>query len=192
MAGFVGVEVVVVDHHDSYTQNLVHLIGGLVGRFPTVLQHDEVSVDELAGYSHIILSAGPGHPSNPADFAVGEQVLRAARIPVFGVCLGMQGIVTAYGGRVARHAPAHGEVSEVIHDRQGVFTRIPSPLKAVRYHSLVAVEWPACLEVSARSSDGTVMAVRHRSLPQEGVQFHPESVLSEHGVRLMENFLTMS
>jgi anthranilate synthase component 2 len=183
------VDVVVVDHHDSYTWNLVHLVAAVTGVLPDVVQHDEVSVADLAAYSHVMLSPGPGRPDSPADFAVGREVLLDGRRPVLGVCLGMQGLVTAYGGRVDRVAPAHGEVATVTHDGRGVFTGLPSPLAAVRYHSLAAVAVPPALEVTARSEDGVVMGVRHRTLPLEGVQFHPESVLSEHGVALLANFL---
>lgn len=186
------VDVVVVDHHDSYTWNLVHLIAGVTGVLPTVVEHDEVAAADVLTHSHVVLSPGPGHPAEPADFAVGNAVLRAATRPVLGVCLGMQGLVTAYGGRVDRAEPAHGEVATVSHDGAGVFAGVPSPLTAVRYHSLAAVAVPDCLEVTARAEDGTVMGVRHRDLPLEGVQFHPESVLSEHGARLVANFLGKS
>jgi len=183
------IDVVVVDHHDSYTWNLVHLVAAVTGVLPDVVQHDEVSLADLAAYSHVVLSPGPGRPDSPADFAVGREVLLAAAGPVLGVCLGMQGLVTAYGGRVDRVAPAHGEVATVTHDGRGVFSGLPSPLAAVRYHSLAAISVPPALEVTARSEDGVVMGVRHRTLPLEGVQFHPESVLSEHGVALVANFL---
>ncbi|HEY0890858.1 MAG TPA: aminodeoxychorismate/anthranilate synthase component II [Nocardioides sp.] len=185
-------DVVVVDHHDSYTQNLVHLIAGVTGVLPTVVEHDEVTADEVLSHAFVVLSPGPGHPADAADFAVGTDVLRAATRPVLGVCLGMQGLVTAYGGRVDRVEPAHGEVATVRHDGAGVFTGVPSPLRAVRYHSLAALSVPDCLEVTARAEDGTVMGVRHRSLPLEGVQFHPESILSEHGTRLVGNFLGLA
>ena len=185
-------DVVVVDHHDSYTQNLVHLIAGVTGVVPAVAEHDEVTADEVLSHAFVVLSPGPGHPADAADFAVGTDVLRAATRPVLGVCLGMQGLVTAYGGRVDRVEPAHGEVATVRHDGAGVFTGVPSPLRAVRYHSLAALSVPDCLEVTARAEDGTVMGVRHRSLPLEGVQFHPESILSEHGARLVGNFLGLA
>lgn len=181
--------VVVIDHHDSYTWNLVHLLASVTGELPAVVQHDEVSADDLAAYSHVVLSPGPGRPDSATDFAVGREVLRRADRPVLGVCLGMQGLVTAYGGTVDRVAPAHGEVATISHDGQGVFAGLPTPLAAVRYHSLAAIEVPAELEVTARSEDGVVMGVRHRRLPLEGVQFHPESVLSEHGAGLVANFL---
>jgi anthranilate synthase/aminodeoxychorismate synthase-like glutamine amidotransferase len=180
---------VVVDHHDSYTWNLVHLVAGVTGELPAVVQHDEVVYADLAAYTHVVLSPGPGHPDVVADFSVGREVLRAADRPVLGVCLGMQGLVTAYGGRVDRVPPSHGEVDSVTHDGRGVFAGVPSPVQAVRYHSLAAVEVPDCLEVTARAGDGTVMGVRHLTLPLEGVQFHPESVLSEHGAAMVANFL---
>ena len=181
--------VVVVDHYDSYTWNLVHLIAQVAGVVPAVVEHDRVSLPELAGFSHVVLSPGPGHPDEPADFGIGREVLLAARTPVLGVCLGMQGLVSAYGGRVAVVEPAHGEVDWVTHNGTRLFEGVPSPFEVVRYHSLAAVEVPDVLRVTARSSDGTVMGVEHRSLPLTGVQFHPESVLSTHGARLVENFL---
>lgn len=183
-----GVRVVVVDHHDSYTWNLVHLVAAVTGSLPAVVQHDEVSVEEVLAFSHVVLSPGPGHPDEPEDFAVGREVLRRATRPVLGVCLGLQGLVTTYGGTVGRVAPAHGEVVAISHDGRGVFAGLPQGFAAVRYHSLAALAVPDCLEVSAWS-DGVVMGVRHRTLPLEGVQFHPESVLSEHGARLVASFL---
>ncbi len=136
--------------------------------------------------------ARPGHADEPADFAVGREVLLAGTVPVLGVCLGMQGLVTAYGGVVDRVAPAHGDLTSVTHDGRGVFAGVPQDFKAVRYHSLAALSVPAELVVTAHGDDGTVMGVRHRSLPLEGVQFHPESVLSEHGALLVANFLGVS
>ncbi|WP_109506764.1 anthranilate synthase component II [Nocardioides speluncae] len=187
-------DVVVVDHHDSYTWNLVHLIASVTGRLPVVVQHDETSADHLLGFSHVVLSPGPGHPADPADFSVGNDVLKAATVPVFGVCLGMQGLVTAYGGTVDRDLPAHGELALVDHDGRGVFQGLPQAFRAVRYHSLRAVRLPEGLEVTATTpgdgdQDPVVMGVRHTSLPLEGVQFHPESILSEYGAQLVANFL---
>src|SRR3990170_225927 len=109
-------DVVVVDHHDSYTWNLVHLVAGVTGTLPRVVQHDEVSPEQVLRHSHVVLSPGPGHPADTADFAVGREVLLAGSRPVLGVCLGMQGMVTTYGGTVTREVPAHGEVSLVDHD----------------------------------------------------------------------------
>ena len=182
-------DVIVVDHHDSYTWNLVHLVAGVTGVLPRVVQHDEVTADDVLRHSHVVLSPGPGHPASPADFSVGNAVLLAGTRPVLGVCLGMQGLVTAYGGTVERLAPAHGEVASVRHDGAGVFAGLPQDFDAVRYHSLGAVLLPPSLVATAWSEDGVVMGVRHRDLPLEGVQFHPESVLSSCGAELVENFL---
>jgi anthranilate synthase component II len=181
--------VVVVDHYDSYTWNLVHLVAGVTGTLPEVVEHDQVSVEELTAFSHVVLSPGPGSPDDHRDFGVGREVLLAAATPVLGVCLGMQGLVSAYGGRVAVVEPAHGEVARVSHDGTGLFEGVPSPFQAVRYHSLAAVELPDVLRVTASTDDGVVMGVVHRALPLSGVQFHPESVLSEHGAELLRNFL---
>ena len=133
-------DVVVVDHHDSYTWNLVHLVASVTGVLPTVVQHDEVSAEDVLRHSHVVLSPGPGTPDDPADFAVGREVLLAATRPVFGVCLGMQGLVTAYGGTVSRVPPAHGVVARISHDGAGVFEGLPQLFAAVRYHSLAAVD----------------------------------------------------
>ena len=181
--------VVVVDHYDSYTWNLVHLVASVTGELPTVVEHDQVTVAALAGFTHVVLSPGPGDPAVPADFGVGREVLLRAATPVLGVCLGMQGLVTTYGGEVAAVEPAHGEVASVTHDGTGLFEGIPSPFEVVRYHSLAAVSVPDSLRVTARSEDGVVQAVAHRDLPLRGVQFHPESVLTHHGKRLVENFV---
>jgi anthranilate synthase component 2 len=183
--------VVVVDHHDSYTWNLVHLVASVTGVLPAVVQHDEVSPEEVLRHSHIVLSPGPGTPEDPADFAVGREVLLAGSRPVLGVCLGMQGLVTAYGGTVGRVTPAHGLVARIHHDGAGVFRGLPQGFAAVRYHSLAALDLPASL-VATASDAGVVMGVRHVDLPLEGVQFHPESVLSEHGAALLRNFLGKS
>jgi anthranilate synthase/aminodeoxychorismate synthase-like glutamine amidotransferase len=187
-------DVVVVDHHDSYTWNLVHLVAAVTGRLPTVVQHDEVDPDDVLAHSHVLLSPGPGHPDDPADFAVGREVLRRATRPVLGVCLGFQGLVTTYGGTVDPVRPAHGDVAEVEHDGRGVFNGLPQHFKAVRYHSLAALEVPDTLEITATTGgpDGpVVMGVRHRTLLLEGVQFHPESILSEHGLAMITNFLEL-
>jgi anthranilate synthase/aminodeoxychorismate synthase-like glutamine amidotransferase len=184
-------DVVVVDHYDSYTWNLVHLVADVTGRLPRVVEHDRVGAEEVLRHSHIVLSPGPGHPADPRDFAVGRDVLLAGIRPVLGVCLGMQGLVTTYGGTVGRVEPAHGEVAEVVHDARGVFAGLPQRFRAVRYHSLAATDLPPALEPTAWADDeaGIVMGVRHRTLPLEGVQFHPESILSEHGTRLVRTFL---
>ncbi len=192
-------DVVVVDHHDSYTQNLVQLFFEVTGLVPRVLQHDEGVVEELVeeilGHSHVVLSPGPGHPAAAADFAVGGSVLRAAGaagVPVLGVCLGLQGLVTTYGGTVGRVPPGHGVLACVRHDGGGLFAGVPDGFDAVRYHSLAALVVPDCLRVTATDEHtGLVMAVAHRELAQVGVQFHPESILSRHGAALVANFVGM-
>ncbi|MEJ7832833.1 MAG: aminodeoxychorismate/anthranilate synthase component II [Nocardioides sp.] len=181
---------VLVDHHDSYTWNLAHLIALVTGVLPRVVQHDEVAAAEVLEHAYVVLSPGPGHPSNPADFSVGREVLLAGSRPVLGVCLGMQGLVTAYGGRVEQVPPGHGVLARVAHDGKELFAGVPNPFEAVRYHSLAAVELPASLRWTALDeASGLTMAVAHRDLPLVGVQFHPESILSEHGALLVANFL---
>jgi len=186
-------DVVVVDHHDSYTQNLVHLIAGVTGVLPTVVQHDECEPDDVLRHEYVVLSPGPGHPEEERDFSIGREVLLDGSRPVLGVCLGMQGMVTAYGGVVDRAVPAHGRVARIIHDGKGLFHGVPQEFAAVRYHSLAAVTLPAVLRATAScvGADGTavVMGIRHQDLPQEGVQFHPESILTQYGALMLANFL---
>jgi anthranilate synthase/aminodeoxychorismate synthase-like glutamine amidotransferase len=184
--------VVVIDHYDSYTWNLVHLIASVTGVLPDVVEHDAVALADLAAYSHVVLSPGPGTPDDPADFAIGREVLLAGDRPVLGVCLGMQGLVTAYGGVVERVEPAHGELATVAHDGTGLFAGVPDRFAAVRYHSLAAVTLPPVLRRTAVDEvSGVTMAVAHESLPLVGVQFHPESILSEHGAAIVANFLDL-
>jgi anthranilate synthase component 2 len=185
----VKLQVLVVDHYDSYTWNLVHLVASVTGELPDVVEHDAAgAIDRAAAATHVVLSPGPGHPLEAADFALGSEVFELD-VPVLGVCLGMQALVTSYGGTVDRVAPAHGEVASVTHEGVGVLRGIPSPFDAVRYHSLAATSVPDELEVMARA-DGVVMAVRHKDLPHQGVQFHPESILSRHGAEVVGNFLS--
>lgn len=186
--------VLVVDHHDSYTWNLVHLIASVTGTLPDVVEHDEATIAAIDGYTHVVLSPGPGHPAVVADFDLGRAVLLESPVPVLGVCLGMQGLVTAYGGSVERARPAHGEVAVIEHGGSGVLAGIPDRFKAVRYHSLAVSELPDVLRAVAWTADGEriVMAVEHRDRALWGVQFHPESVLTEHGARIVANFLAQS
>jgi anthranilate synthase component 2 len=179
--------------HDSYTWNLVHLVASVTGVLPTVVQHDEVDPDQVLRHSHVVLSPGPGTPASAVDFSVGREVLLAGSRPVLGVCLGMQGLVTTYGGTVDRVLPAHGVVERIRHDGAGVFEGLPQLFAAVRYHSLAALDLPDELVVTASDAGGdVVMGVRHVALPQEGVQFHPESILSEHGAAMVANFLGLA
>ena len=183
-------DVVVVDHHDSYTGNLAHLIASVTGGLPRIVEHDECTAAEVLAHDFVVLSPGPGHPADPHDFAVGREVLRAGEKPVLGVCLGMQGIVTAFGGRVGRVEPGHGIEATVHHGGSGLFAGVPDGFRAIRYHSLAALELPDDVVTTATDArTGLVMAVAHRELPIAGVQFHPESILTEHGADVVRNFL---
>ena len=183
--------VLVIDNYDSFTYNLVQYLGEL-GAELEVVRNDHASVDDLLirGYDRVIVSPGPCTP-NEAGISV-EAVLRfpEAGVPILGVCLGHQALVQAHGGRVIRHQPVHGKTTTIEHDGQTIFRGLDSPLQVGRYHSLVVdPELPSVLEQSAHG-DGVVMAVRHRELPAEGVQFHPESILTEQGRELLGNFLS--
>ena len=175
--------ILVVDNYDSFTYNLVHLLEELGGDV-IVRRNDATGLEELRP-SRLVLSPGPGRP--PARVV---ELVRATRVPTLGVCLGHQAIVAAFGGEIgSAQRLVHGKASEVEHDGRGVFAGLPESFEAGRYHSLAARSVPDCLEVSARG-DGEVMAVRHRELPIDGVQFHPESVLTPDGRAIVENFLT--
>jgi anthranilate synthase/aminodeoxychorismate synthase-like glutamine amidotransferase len=184
------VRVLVLDNYDSFTYNLVQYLGEL-GAELEVVRNDHATVDELLvrGYDRVIVSPGPCTP-NEAGISL-EAVTRfpQAKIPTLGVCLGHQALVQAWGGRVVQHQPVHGKTTTIEHDGKTIFRGLRDPLEVGRYHSLVAdPDLPATLELSA-SAAGVVMAVRHRELPAEGVQFHPESVLTEQGRELLGNFL---
>jgi anthranilate synthase/aminodeoxychorismate synthase-like glutamine amidotransferase len=182
--------VLVIDNYDSFAYNLVQYLGEL-GSEVEVVRNDRAEVGELLERAHDRLVVSPG-PGTPADAGISVAAVRAfaeAGTPVLGVCLGHQAIVEAFGGRVVQGEPIHGKDAEVDHDGKTVYTGLPSPLVAGRYHSLVAdPDLPEELELSARL-DGVVMGARHRELPAEGVQFHPESVLTPQGKHLLANFL---
>ena len=185
----------VIDNYDSFTYNLVQYLGEL-GADMKVIRNDEASVDEIESEMRpekILISPGPGTPD---DAGVSLEVIDrfAEKIPILGVCLGHQAIGQHFGGKVIRAPePVHGKPVQVSHDGRTIFEGIDGNFKAGRYHSLVVEResLPECLEISAESPDGLVMAMRHRSLPLEGVQFHPESILTEHGKKLLGNFLGM-
>jgi para-aminobenzoate synthetase len=181
-----------IDNHDSNTFNLFHLLAVVEGREPVVVRNDEIEWRALdAGrFSRCVISAGPGRPDRARDFGLSRSALAQADLPVLGVCLGHQGLVLAHGGEVgAAPRPMHGRRSRIFHQGSELFLGIPQGFLAVRYHSLSVREpLPAALEVLARTASGTVMAVRHREHPHWGVQFHPESVQTEWGARLLENF----
>ena len=185
--------ILLIDNYDSFTFNLAQYLGEL-GAPPVVKRNDEITVDEVESMrpDRIVISPGPGRPE---DAGISVAVIRrlGARVPVLGVCLGHQGIGIAFGGNVVRAAALmHGKTSTVHHDGAGVFRNVTQPFAAGRYHSLVVAQpLPPELELAAHTDDGTVMGVRHRSYPIHGVQFHPESVLTNEGRTLLRNFLEM-
>jgi len=184
--------ILLLDNYDSFVYNLARYVREL-GESPVVLRHDAVTVDEVAAMapSHIIISPGP---CSPTEAGISTEVVRrlGSAIPILGVCLGHQCIGAAYGGEIVRAGqPMHGKTSLIHHRGSGIFRGLPTPFRATRYHSLVIspASVPAELEVLAASEDGEIMAVQHRRDPVYGLQFHPESVLTEHGYRLVDHFL---
>jgi anthranilate synthase/aminodeoxychorismate synthase-like glutamine amidotransferase len=187
----VAVSVLVVDNYDSFTYNLVQLLGEL-GAELDVVRNDRATVDELLERRPERVVVSPG-PCTPDEAGVSLEVVRRfpeAGVPLLGVCLGHQSLAQAFGGRVIRHVPVHGKATTVDHDGRTLFTGMRQGLTVGRYHSLVVEResLPDAFEVSAEGG-GVVMAIRHRELPAEGVQFHPESVLTPEGIRILENFL---
>jgi para-aminobenzoate synthetase component 2 len=183
--------ILLVDNYDSFTYNLAHLFGEL-GAEVVVRRNDAIDAESAArlGATHLVISPGPGRP---ADAGATPELVRnlAPRIPTLGVCLGHQAIVEGFGGEIAAARElVHGKACTVKHDGRGLFTGLPTELEAGRYHSLAAETVPDELEVSATADDGEVMAVRHRQLPIDGIQFHPESVLTPLGLEIARNFLT--
>lgn len=191
----VDVMLLVIDNYDSFTYNLVQYLGEL-GAEMKIVRNDEVTADQIESEikpQRILISPGPGTPDD-AGISLGVIERFAGRVPILGVCLGHQAIGQFYGGSVIRGPkPVHGKPVEILHDGKTVFENIPNNFAAGRYHSLVVEResFPECLEISAESPDGLIMGLRHRELPIEGVQFHPESILTEHGRLMLQNFLNM-
>ena len=184
-----------IDNYDSFTYNLVHFLGEL-GAKVNVQRNDALNVQEAMALrpEAIILSPGPCDPDQAGICLALVEAAADAKIPLFGVCLGHQAIGQAFGGNVVRcHEIVHGKMGSMKHSGKGVFAGLPSPFEATRYHSLVVDRdtLPDCLEITAELDDGTIMGLRHKELPIEGVQFHPESIASEHGHALLQNFLNM-
>ncbi len=184
--------ILLIDNYDSFTYNLYQYITSL-GRPVQVVRNDRTSPEKIAAgdYSAIVISPGPGRP---ADAGISKAVIRrlADQLPILGVCLGHQAIGEMFGGRVVRApAPVHGKTSAVFHGGTGLYSGLPQPFTAGRYHSLIVdhTGLPACLEVTAYSQDGLIMGLRHKEYAIEGVQFHPESVLTPDGIKLLANFL---
>jgi anthranilate synthase/aminodeoxychorismate synthase-like glutamine amidotransferase len=189
----VGIKLLILDNYDSFTYNLVQYLGEL-GAELSVVRNDVETLDQLlARKPHgLVISPGPGAPQSAGQSLACVKGFSEAGIPVFGVCLGHQAIGEAFGGRVIR-APRimHGKTSLIQHENKGVFRDLPNPFEATRYHSLIVDEvgFPDELEITARTAEGEIMGLRHRSLPAEGVQFHPESILTFEGKNLLSNFL---
>lgn len=186
--------VLLIDNYDSFSYNLVQALA-VLGASVTVRRNDEVTVDEALAMapSHLVVSPGPGRPEN-AGVSIPMIAAMMPRIPVLGVCLGHQAIGAALGGQVGAAAHlTHGKPSAIYHDNRTLYQGLPNPFQAGRYHSLAVSEegLPAELSVTAYTSEGEVMGIRHRSLPTEGVQFHPESILTPEGERLLRNFLDL-
>ena len=186
--------ILVIDNYDSFTYNLVQYLGEM-GQEIRVHRNDKITTDEIAALQpeRIVISPGPCDPER-AGISV-ETILRfAGEVPVLGVCLGHQSIGHAFGGKIVRaDRLMHGKTSPIRHDERGVFAGMPNPFASIRYHSLLIARdsLPSCLEITAETAEGEIMGVRHKTLPVEGVQFHPESVLTEQGKRLLENFVAM-
>jgi|UniRef100_UPI00404B12BD para-aminobenzoate synthetase component II len=185
-------KILVVDNYDSFVFNLVQYLGQL-GAECTVARNDEVAADEASKYDGVLISPGPGTPEKAGVSIDMINYCADKKIPLFGVCLGHQAIGVAFGATVSR-APEllHGKTSQVIHEGVGVLSNLPSPFTATRYHSLAVEQGTISdqLEVTSRTESGVIMSIRHKTLPIEGVQFHPESVLTEHGHKLLANWLT--
>jgi anthranilate synthase component II len=184
--------IALIDNYDSFTYNLLHYLGEL-GAVVEVFRNDALSADEVLARkpSGIVLSPGPCTP-NEAGICLELAALAAGKVPLLGVCLGHQSITQAFGGKVIRAPkPMHGKVSEITHNGKGLFKGLPPRFRVTRYHSLISEKdsFPACLEATAHTDDGIIMALQHREYPVFGVQFHPESIASEHGHAMLRNFL---
>lgn len=184
--------ILVIDNYDSFTYNLVQYIGE-TGREIQVFRNDKINIEHISDLApeKIVLSPGPGYPSTSG---ICPEVIKkfGSTVPILGVCLGHQAIAEAFGGNIVKASKLmHGKTSEIKHDNKTLFTGIPNPFNATRYHSLTVHpdSIPECLEVSASADDGTVMGIRHKEYTIEGVQFHPESILTENGRELLNNFL---
>lgn len=186
---------ILIDNYDSFTYNIVQYLGDL-GAEPDVYRNDRITVDEVLAKKPDGVIISPG-PCNPDQAGICLDLIRACAdnaLPMFGVCLGIQALGQVFGGDVIRAPiPMHGKISNIRHDGNSVFKGLPSPLKATRYHSLVVdmTTVPADLEITAQSEDGLIMGLAHTSLPLHGVQFHPESIATEHGHKMFQNFLSV-
>lgn len=184
-----------IDHNDSFTHILADYCAQVTGVEPLVLKHQETSLEDVKKHkaTHIVLSPGPGNPENPEDFSLSQQILKefAGKLPILGVCLGHQGMAHHYGASIIQ-APevVHGKRRSITHNQTGLFQKLTSPMTVMRYHSLAVTDLPPELITDAHTEDGTLMAFHHKTHPSFGLQFHPESVGSEHGLCLLEAFFS--
>ncbi|BDZ70484.1 anthranilate synthase component II [Methanobacterium petrolearium] len=188
--------ILIIDNYDSFTYNLYQLVGEFEKDIQ-VYRNDEITVEEIKKLqpSQIIISPGPGNPENERDFGVSKDTILEVgkKIPVLGVCLGHQGIFTAFGGQIIRTEPVHGKQTQIIHQNNGMFQGVSSPLPAARYHSLVCKRdtTPESVDILAETDEGMIMAIKHHEYPIFGLQFHPESIGTHDGKIIMKNFLEM-
>ena len=188
--------ILIIDNYDSFTYNLHQLVGEFEKDIE-VFRNDEITVDEIKKLqpSKIIISPGPGNPQNRRDFGVSRDTILEVgkKIPVLGVCLGHQGIFTAFGGEIIRTEPVHGKQCQIHHQNKGMFQGVSRPLLAARYHSLVCNRetTPSSMDIMAETDEGMIMAIKHQDYPIYGLQFHPESIGTDDGRKIMKNFLEM-
>jgi anthranilate synthase component 2 len=189
--------ILIIDNYDSFTYNLYQMVGE-IDEDIEVKRNDEITIAEIRKLKPkaIIISPGPGNPENLGDFGVCMQVITelGSEIPILGVCLGHQGIFMAFGGAITRNEPVHGKQSFIFHNEKGIFNGVENPLSAARYHSLYCntETIPNCMEITARTGDGMIMGLKHRKKPIFGLQFHPESIGTIQGNKILENFLEIS
>jgi len=185
----------IVDNYDSFTYNLFQQVAKISGQEPIVVKNDQISFEEVRTINpdNIIISPGPGRPERAKDFGICKAIILKANKPILGVCLGHQGIAHIFGADII-HAPEpyHGRLSAVIHQQENLFKNIPQSFKVVRYHSLIISNPPDCLKVTAQTKDGLIMGFEHKEKPYWGIQFHPESIATEHGDDIIRNFLSIS
>ncbi len=186
--------ILIIDNYDSFTYNLYQLVGELQKEV-LVKRNDEIKIEEIEKLNPecIIISPGPGNPGNKRDFGICTEVIKefGYKIPILGVCLGHQGIFRAFGGKITRTEPVHGKQSPIFHSEDGLFKGVPNPLPAARYHSLICQDetTPKCMEVTARTREGAIMGIKHKRDPIFGLQFHPESVGTSEGTKILKNFM---
>ena len=186
--------ILIIDNYDSFTYNLYQLIGEIDSDI-LVKRNDEITVEEIRQLKpdKIIISPGPGNPTNEKDFGVCNEVIMELKdeIPILGVCLGHQGIFAAFGGKIRRSEPIHGKLSKITHTDEGIFEGVENSLEATRYHSLICDEksLPECIKITAKTEDGIIMGIKHVESPIYGLQFHPESIGTKHGLMIIKNFL---